>query len=225
MCELRDSYKIFLERFEITKEDLFNFGLQETIYPDCISIEKVRISWDRLKYSLLNNEKVYIRQYSQKGDLSILFQELIKLIFNNSKVQIDPNRNSQPTKIIEEITGFKKKKNIANYQVSHIFGKTKNPLLVTATWNIAFTPKIIDPFTGTESNGEWKNEYQKRLKEVIKSKFSEFIDEYNNLIGSKNIETIILNYVETLHKEKRFSVNTINKFKNEALKNFEIINI
>ena len=70
---------------------------------------------------------------------------------------------------MERLTGRKNKKEIINYQVSHIFGKTKNIYAFTAPWNFIYLPKIMDPLTGHEAQGYLKERFQFELeKRVVK---------------------------------------------------------
>ena len=93
-----------------------------------------------------------------------------------------------------------KKEKITNYQVTHIFGRTKNPFLFTAPWNIVWKPKILDPFTGHESKGENTNQYQKAFVNKFKQLYSEYIHEYNELVSKYFTE-------EKIKKELKESPN------------------
>ena len=41
-------------------------------------------------------------------------------------IEIDPTNNTKPTQLLERNTGYRKNESIFNYQVSHVFGLTKN---------------------------------------------------------------------------------------------------
>ena len=69
-----------------------------------------------------------------------------------------------------------------NYQVSHLFGRTKNPLLFTSPWNIAYIPKYLDPFTGHESQGIHSTEFKNIFNQLIAKKFEPYIQDYHNFI-------------------------------------------
>ncbi len=70
-----------------------------------------------------------------------------------------------------------------NYQISHLFGRTKNPLLFTAPWNIAYIPKYLDPFTGHESQGTTSREFKQIFNRLLSEKFKEYIQDYNQFIA------------------------------------------
>jgi len=192
---LIDSYEKFLTKY-VSKEDFFNFGLSETIY---IPTEKVNIEWSNLKNRIFENKTVFIRGFGRDAAGTHLFLDFYKKIFQNNNILKDPTNNQQPTKLIEKLTGLKKNKDIRNYQVSHIFGRTKNVFTFTAPWNIVFMPKILDPFTGHEAKGVMVEEYQRLFQEQSYQKFKPFIDEYNDIITDINLVQSIKKYFEELH--------------------------
>jgi len=151
---MRDSYIRFFSKGYISKEQFFEFGLKETIYAP---YEKAESEWNRLKQRIENNQEVFIRGFGRDANGTHLFQELYARLVGNHNVKKDPTNNAEPTKIIRELTGYSKTKYskyelIRNYQISHIFGRTKNIYAFTAPWNIVYMPKMLDPFTG-RSNG------------------------------------------------------------------------
>lgn len=186
--EVIDSYEVFLNHFNINKEAIYEFGLSQTIFP---SIEQVEIYWEDLKLRLFNNKLVYIRGYGRDAHGTELYKELHKEIFANENIKKDPSNNYKPQRIIESMTGFRKGKTLLNYQVSHIFGKTRNALLFEAPWNIALVPKIIDPLTGHESKGDWGKEYQDLFLGVVTQRYSHFIQEYNEICEEYISEEIL----------------------------------
>ena len=61
----------------------------------------------------------------------------------NESVTKDSTNNAEPAKIIRELTGCSKIKNarhepIRNYQISHIFGRTKNVFAFTAPCSLEY---------------------------------------------------------------------------------------
>ncbi|AET69328.1 hypothetical protein Desor_3879 [Desulfosporosinus orientis DSM 765] len=98
-----------MARFNIDKDEMYQFGITETILPP---IDLVAQNWEEVK----------------------------KRIFNNTNVKKDATNSVEPQKIISRLTGYKRNTNLFNYQVSHIFGKTKNIFLFEAPWNIALVP-------------------------------------------------------------------------------------
>ncbi len=204
---LIDSYEKFLTKY-VSKEDFFDCGLSETIY---ISPKKVEKEWSNLKNRISENESVFIRGFGRDAAGTHLFLDFYKKIFHTNNILKDPTNNQQPTKLIETLTGLKKNKDIRNYQVSHIFGRTKNIFTFTAPWNIVFMPKILDPFTGHEAKGNMVDEYQKLFQEQSYEKFKPFIDEYNDIITDVNLIQSIENYFEELHNTNE-DMKIIKKF-------------
>jgi hypothetical protein len=127
--------------------------------------------------------------------------------------------------LLEKLTSYRRNKNLLNYQVSHIFDNTtKNPLLFECPWNVMFTPKIIDPFTGHETKGIWPKEFQKLIIDKAKSKYQKYISDYNQIISNLNIE-------KKLHEFKikcsqlSYTEKQINEFEKGIRKNFQLIEL
>ncbi len=214
--KIQDSYVNFLKKFKISKKDFFEYGMQSIIYPN----KKVDYYWEDLKYRLNNNKKVYIRAYGNNGINSKIFTDFIKIVFNNENIEIDRSRNSIPQTYIKKYTGLERKKDLINYQVSHIFERTKNPLMFECPWNIAYVPKIFDPFTGHESNGNWTAEFQEYYLNDVKKRFKKYIDDYNSIIINLDIYKKISNYINNL---KEYSDIQKERFRKDLEKNFSVI--
>ncbi len=191
-----DSYQEFLSHFNIKKEDFFEWGISATIFSPT---SKVSLEWDLLKERILNNKTVYIRGYGRDAHGTQLYKDLYKKIFNNYNVEKDLTNNAEPHKIIQRLTGFRRNSNIYNYQVSHIWGRTKNIFMFEAPWNICYTPKIIDPFTGHETQGIWPDEYQKIFISKAYNLYKPFIDDYNQILVELDIEKRIQEYIFSLN--------------------------
>jgi hypothetical protein len=176
---MKDAYDKLFERYG--KDNFFNDSLEDIIY---IGEEKINQNWKERLDKLRSNEELYIRGYGRDAKGTELFFVLYKHLFSNENIKKDPTNNIKPTQLIAELTGFSKnttneEKRIQNYQISHLFGRTKNPLLFTAAWNIAYIPKYLDPFTGHETRGKYKDEFQELFHKQIKTKFQKYISEYN----------------------------------------------
>ena len=118
-----DSYQDFLSYFGIEKQALFQWGIEKTIFP---SPAKAEQEWNMLKYRVLHNQTVYIRGYGRDGHGTYLYKDLYRYLFGNQHVEKDPTNNAVPQKCIVRSTGLKRNTDIFNYQVSHIWGHTKN---------------------------------------------------------------------------------------------------
>lgn len=213
MVEKRDSYERFIKMFSIDKNELFEFGIRETILPP---IESVAQNWEDLKKRIYNNGNVSIRGYGRDAKGTKMYIDMYKDILGNENIMKDPTNNSKPQKIVLHLTGYKRNENLFNYQVSHIFGKTKNVFLFEAPWNIALVPKIIDPFTGHETMGFWPNEYQVKYLSHVRKIYAEYIDEYNNLITKPEIEEGIKRYIQEL-KSKEGSTRAVIQFEKDVM--------
>lgn len=215
-----DSYEKFLSEY-VTKEDFFNFGLNETIY---IPIEKVEEEWKLLKTRIKENQSVFIRGFGRDAAGTHLFFDFYSKVFQNDNIDKDPTNNQKPTKLIETLTQLKKNKDIRNYQVSHIFGRTKNIFAFTAPWNIVYMPKILDPFTGHEAKGEMIDEYQKLFQQQSYEKFHPFIDEFNNIMTDSELVESIENYFEDLYNTNK-DIKIVQKFEKAVRDEFSPIEI
>lgn len=215
-----DSYEKFLTKY-VPKEDFFDFGLNETIY---IPIDKVEKEWSNLKNRIFENQNVFIRGFGRDAAGTHLFLKFYKNIFEHSNIVKDPTNNQQPTKLLESLTGLKKNKDIRNYQVSHIFGRTKNIFTFTAPWNIVFMPKILDPFTGHEAKGDMIDEYQKLFQQQSYDKFKYFIDEFNHIITDTKLVKNIEDYFEELHNSSE-DKKIITKFEKAVREEFSPIEL
>ncbi len=190
-----DSYQQFLDYFSIDKKSFFEWGISSTIFPP---VSEVGLEWERLKERILNNQTVYIRGYGRDAHGTQLYIDLYKNLFHNHQVEKDSTNNAAPLKIIQKMTGIKRNSDIYNYQVSHIWGRTKNVFMFGAPWNMCYTPKIMDPFTGHETKGSWPIEYQKLLINKAYSLYSPFIEEYNQILVEYNIAKRVQKYVISL---------------------------
>lgn len=190
-----DSYQEFLDHFSIDKTSFYEWGISATIFPN---ITAVSAAWSGLKKRILNNQTVYIRGYGRDAHGTQLYKDLYTALFNNSHIEKDPTNNAIPHRHIQQLTGLKRNSNVYNYQVSHIWGHTKNVFLFEAPWNICYTPKIIDPFTGHETQGAWPTEYQELFISHAYNLYKPFVDEYNQLLIDHNIPAKLDKYLNTL---------------------------
>ena len=220
---MRESYENFFKYFNIDFSDIIKYGIEiDTIYPDK---NLIMSKWKTLVYSIENNKKVYIRGYGRDSHGTHLFKKIYKILLNNDNIEKDPTNNAKPTQLLQNITGFSKnikndsvkKERIVNYQVTHIFGRTKNPFLFTAPWNIVWKPKILDPFTGHESKGPNSFVYKEAFLNNCKLLYSDYIDEYNTLaakyFSEDQIERAFKEFNSEEIKEKDFKI-----FKGEFIK-------
>ena len=200
----KDSYQVFLDAFSIEKDDLYQWGISSTIFP---SVDVVADEWDKLKNRIFSNQTVYIRGYGRDAHGTQLYQDLYKNIFGNENVKKDPTNNTVPHRHIQHLTGLRRNVDVHNYQVSHIWGRTKNVFMFEAPWNICYTPKLIDPFTGHETKGEWPTEFQKLFTAAAHNMYKVFIDDYNQLLIDNDIHSRIAMYLQTIKlstSEKEF---------------------
>jgi hypothetical protein len=224
---MRDSYIRFFSEGYITKEQFFEFGLKETIYPP---YEKVEKEWEILKRNIVSNKPVFIRGFGRDANGTHLFQELYKRVLGNDSVKKDPTNNAEPTKIIRNLTGYSKSKNskfelIRNYQVSHVFGRTKNIYTFTAPWNIVYMPKMLDPFTGHEAKGDMIDEYTILFQQQGYKQFSKLIENYNHIITEQAFRDKLNTGLQELSNDSSFDSKDIDKLAKAVEDEFKPIRI
>jgi hypothetical protein len=211
---MKDAYDNLFKNYD--KDKFFADSLEAIIY---IDTNKIAINWQETLRKLNNDEELFIRGFGRDAKGTDAFLTLYKYLFSNNKIRKDPTNNNEPTKVITNLTGLNKKLNsdnetqqrIQNYQVSHLFGKTKNPLLFTAAWNIAYIPKYIDPFTGHETQGSYSTEFKKLFDEKNVGKFHDFINEYN-LFVRENITPNLDKALKSTIKEFEHTVVNLRQF-------------
>ncbi|WP_264524176.1 hypothetical protein [Flavobacterium sp. N502536] len=219
---MRDSYTLFFEHFNIKFEDIIKFGVEiDTIYPES---DKIKTQWKDLIDSVTHGEQVYIRGYGRNAHATDLYKELYEILLGNKEITKDSTNNAKPTQLLQKITSFSKtikkdnevSKKISNYQVTHIFGRTKNPFLFTAPWNLVWKSKILDPFTGHESKGKNTEEYKTAFLKKSKEKYAEFIEEYNVLVDQYFSPEKIDSAFNQMKSKSKVSQKAFKKFKNDA---------
>jgi len=125
------------------------------------------------------------------------------------------------------MTGFSKTKHskynrIRNYQVSHIFGRTKNVFAFTAPWNIAYTPKLLDPFTGHEANGSMVKEFTTLFQKQAHVRFEKLIDDFNEIVSGQDFLDRIASCTQEL---KGYTSEDIQKLEKAIAENFKPIEL
>lgn len=215
MIITKDAYTELFKN--IDKETFFKFGIEDIMF---IEDEKISKEWENLKYDVFNNSTIYIRGYGRDGLGTNLYQKLYEKLFCNFNVIKDSSNNHYPTNLLENLTNFSKKNKkdkvlIKNYQISHLFGRTKNPLLFNCPWNVAYIPKYLDPFTGHETQGEFSDEFKELITPVINEKFKKYIDDYNSIYNKCIVDKIdeSLDYVR---KNCNISDQKFRRFANDV---------
>lgn len=214
-----DSYKLFLDEFGISEERFFHFGLEQSRF---ITPEKANDAWEKLKDSIQSKQKAYIRSYGGNGKNTQLYIDFYKTVF---ELDVEVHANDQPTKMLEELTNLKKNKNIFNYQVSHVFGRTKNIYAFTAPWNVAFVPKMFDPLTGHETleKGINKSMFQRLFQQKSYDLHTDSINEFNQIVSNRSED--IEKYLKEFKPKSIYSSNEIEKFKQSIKSEFMPISL
>jgi hypothetical protein len=224
---MRDSYLEFFSKGYLTKEQFFEFGLESLILSP---LENAEQEWQLLKKRIYSNGEVFIRGFGRNSSGSKLFLSLYEKVLNNYNVKIDPTNNAEPTKLISKVTGYSKTgkkgyKPISNYQVSHVFGRTKNVFCFTAPWNIVFIPKLIDPLTGHEANGTIVEEFTTLFRGKVFSKFERQISDYNRIISSSDFSHNLQEFWGFISSDSSYSVEDKQKLESSVKLEFGTIEV
>lgn len=228
MNDCLDGYQLFFEQFiKDRKQEFFDFGLENIIFANK---KKAQENWSNLKHSLLKGELVYIRSYGRGGVNTPLYQLFYAHIFDNENIKPDPTNNSKPRQLLEHLTGYAKKerknlKPIQNFQVSHVFGRTKNALAFTAPWNVVYLPKILDPFTGHEAKGDSVNEFKKMFQKKCFEEFEELILDFNDIMETDFAPQRLEDGINHVAKIKKLNEKQRNQFKKSVISEFQPINL
>ena len=201
-------FQYFANR-QLTPESFYTFGLEMSIFADDADQNAAEQQMEVLISLLLTGtfdeqlnsgrskkrKRLAIRKYSGSEDKSRLFTDLYHGLFPNANIEVEKGGNKSPKLNITNTThcqlftrghGFSilrsTRKVLKNFQCSHVFDdRTKNPILFESIWNIALTPKMIDPLTGHETLGRWPEEFQPRFRNMIRRKFITCIRRFNAL--------------------------------------------
>jgi len=218
-----DSYNNFLSEFKISEDQFLDFGIKSVIY---IPIDKAKENWNFLKYKITNDDEVFIRGFGRDAKGTPLLLDFYKHLFGNNQIKKDPTNNYHPTKTIKELSGYSKAgpkvqfmlangapafhndtkpkeskyELIRNYQISHVYGRTKNVYAFTAPWNIAYVPKIYDPFTGHEAKGNMVKEFTSKLEVQTYKNFKPLIEDFNNIITHSTFTDKLKTSLDILNK-------------------------
>ena len=204
-----DSYDALIPEY-ISKEEFFRFGLEKTIY---INDSKVKEGWDELKQKVKDNKPLFMRGVKEAVG-NQLFYEFYASVLKNQQVKKDPSNSQTPTKMLEELSGYKKSKDLRNYQISSIFSRSKNILCFNAPWNFAYTPNILEPLLSVDAKGELSTEYKQVFQSHCYEKFKPYILEFNEMMTNSHFLRETDEYIHSLYD------NSMHKI--ESVENFEI---
>ena len=202
-----DAYEALIPEY-ISKEEFFRFGLEKTIYiPD----QKIKQNWDTLKENIKANKPLFMRGVKDAVG-NQLFYEFYARVLKNQQVKKDPSNSQAPTKMMEDLSGYKKSKDLRNYQLTSIFGRSKNILCFNAPWNFVYTPNILDPLLSVDARGDLALEYQIFFKEHCYNKFRPFIQEFNEMMTNTHFLRETDEYIHNLYDNSMHNIQSVEKF-------------
>ena len=212
---MRDSYSEFINGLGIDYETFLDWGIENTIYPSDRAIDEF---WTKLKKRILTGDQVYIRGYGRNGNGNDILTDFYSSV--DISVKIDPSNNLRPTQNLQLLTGMKKNENIYNYQVAHIFGKTKNAFLFESPWNICYVPKIFDPLTGHESRGRFSVDYKVRWMRAIYKRYRKYIEDYNRIMEYYSFPEKLHAFLSSSDTVSKYTLKQCESFRGDMLSEF-----
>jgi hypothetical protein len=216
-----DSYTQLVPEY-ISKEDFFRFAFDQSIYiPD----EKVKAEWESLKKRISSKKPVFMRSAGKSMSDTHFFFDFYKKLLDNENVKKDPSNTQNPSKLIESLTGYKKSKDLKNYQLASPFGRGRNIYAFCAPWNLVYIPKIFDPLMGNEVTSELALEFQKAFEKHLYEKFKPYIDDFNKIVTNVHFTRGTDSYFSHLYDDKINLREDIVKFENALLEDFRPIEV
>lgn len=224
--EVVDAVKLFLEFID---KDINAFAE----YAKCGSIfipYKAGVEhWNELKETINKDRCVKVRGYGNNRDKNNLssqqkmLQGFYQACLGLNQIEIDPNNNEEPKKIIEKLTKHVKGKTLLNYKVSHVWERKLNPWAFTAPWNIVFTPIFVDPLTGHEAKGALVDNVKKGIRGKVLSEYAQEIDEYNRIMVKYNEK--IVEYVKNIPNSQNLGKRQLDMLKRRIVEDFRQVNL
>ncbi|MBI9061967.1 MAG: hypothetical protein JEZ14_08250 [Marinilabiliaceae bacterium] len=223
---MRDAYDLLFKH--ISREKLFDSAIEDIVF---VEENLLKEQWENQKLKLLNGVELSVRGYGRDGDGTRSFMKLYEKLFGHDNIKRDSSNNAAPTKLLAELTPYYKKERktnpkelIQNYKIAHLFGRTKNPLLFNAAWNIAYIPTYLDPFTGHESTGEHSEAFKAVFTPIITKRFKDYILDYNAFVN-ENIEPKLDEALTETRKALRINKDDFERFEREAKIELSVIKI
>jgi len=214
-----DSYEALIPQY-ISKEDFFTYAVEKTIYiPD----SKIKEEWSKLKTKLEENKTLYIRGSKASAENQMLF-DFYKTVFKNDSIKKDPSNTQNPSKLMDEFSGYKKK-DLKNYQLYSPFAKNKNVLLFCAPWNIVYIPKILDPLLSDEAKTPLALEFKEFFLKSCYEKFKVYVDDYNKKITNDYFVRAMDDYFRGMYENTYEDKALVKKFEEVMYKEFSSIKV
>ena len=190
----KDSYEEFLKHFadrRLSRRSFILYGLANIIMvEDDVALAELEKSIEAWK----TKGKLYIRRYGKCDPINNPYKKLYKKIWGGEVIQDHDNNKESKERLKKKLLGKYHIEGLINYQYAHVWGKTKNPIMFTALFNIVLIPKMFDPLTGHETKGKFAAEFRKCFKHHIREMFPKSIARYNEFVSGLDIAAKIDNY-------------------------------
>lgn len=188
MKETIDTYEAFFsEVTSMTPREIAKHCLSLCLFP---SKEEAKKDWENIIKSFRRGEH-YVRLSTNEEKIKSMYRDCLDIT-----VRKDPDGNQGPNKILSG-----KPKGRPTYVCAHIFGRTKNPLLFTAKFNLCYIPEFFASWTD-ERKGQtssYRDEFRKEFYCKVFKDYGEIISAYN---ASKIRKQVLCKLENELEKRK-----------------------
>ena len=221
----RNGYNEILNDLKIEKETFFNIGFKNIIGLNDELYQKKVKEKAKLFFSE-KGEKIYYRE--NNGKLKEHYDIIRKEIFYEYeciesddskpivKIVIDclKKENNKSTKKINYINI--KKEYLQDYDLTHLWDATQNPLLYSLPWNYYYMPKMIAPITDRNVRYDKDRVFLKRIMKTVIKKYKDEINLYNEFMKNKEAELKKYYYEKILTDDNiKDNQTVLNSFKTQ----------
>lgn len=169
MKETIDTYEAFFsEVTSMTPREIAKHCLSLCEFP---SKEEVKEDRENIIKSFGRGEH-YVRLNTNEEKIKSMYRDCLDIT-----VRKDPDGNREPNKILSG-----KPKGRPTYVCAHIFGRTKNPLLFTAKFNLCCIPEFFASWTDARKGqtSSYRDEFRKKFYSKVFKDYGEIISKYND---------------------------------------------
>jgi hypothetical protein len=216
---MKDGIRDFFTRFRIDDDEFISFGIESIVLAEP---QAAFTQWQlQVKEIESGQTNVFVRPFGRTGHGREHMLTFYSSCMNLKRIEFDPTNNAIPYRTFSSITKNKKGKDLINYKLSHIWGRTKNPYTFCAPWNMCYTPIFIDPFTGHESKGELSTRFASELKRLAFDRFKQSIELFNELMFK--LKPSIDDYIDQLTNDSTIVEKDRSKLVKSMKENFSPI--
>ena len=158
-------------------------------------VEAAKEDFKTLRSTLFKSkDDVYIRLNINREEIINLYKKIFQSIKCRRDIKKDGSGNQMAIAKLKDCLKYESIPH--SYQCAHIFGRTKNPLLFTALFNLCFIP---DMFASWTDDKKYKDDNEYRL-EFRKQFYKKVLENYGRVIRSYNTDKDRIQMYEKIKK-------------------------